>query len=140
MIIELAVERVQFTCGHCWHEWSTDYDVQQYKDAENGEWEYFSRDGVAVASPYTPAGAPPCPQCGRRWVGRIIARRPIPPPPGPAGTPRQRIAGTAGHRPERHGAPLLGADAHAQPGKLPPPDGGPHTPDSASAEPARTGW
>ncbi|WP_109279679.1 hypothetical protein [Streptomyces orinoci] len=113
MITELAVERVKFTCGQCWHEWSTDYDVQHYRDDTGHEWEYFSKDGIAVASPYTPAGAPPCPRCGRHWVGRLLARRPIPTPPGPARTPREKIE--AGHRPERQTAPLLGASAHTQP-------------------------
>ncbi|MEU2231475.1 hypothetical protein [Streptomyces vietnamensis] len=121
MITELALERVQFTCGHCWHEWSTDYDVQQYRDDQGGDWEYFSRDGVAVPSPYTPAGAAPCPRCGRRWVGRILARRRIPTVPGPADTPRESIVDAPGHRPERYGAPLLGASAHNQPQQFGPP-------------------
>lgn len=125
MIIELAVERAEFTCGHCWHQWSLDYDVQHYRDDEDGrEWEYFSRDGIPVDSPYTPAGAPPCPECGRHWVGRILARRLIPIPPGGQGTPRHAIADLSAHRPERHGAPLLAAHGHAQPEQLgPPPDG-----------------
>ncbi|MBL1094019.1 MULTISPECIES: hypothetical protein [Streptomyces] len=115
MITELALERVTFTCGHCWHEWSTDYDVSRYRDGEGHDWEYFSHDGVTVVSPYTTAGALPCPQCGRRWIGRLLARRPIPTPPGPQGTPRQEIIDSAGHRPERREAPLLAADAHVQP-------------------------
>ncbi|MFJ9770355.1 hypothetical protein ACIRVF_03830 [Kitasatospora sp. NPDC101157] len=113
MITELALERVEFTCGHCWHQWSVDYDVQQYRDAAGNTWEYFSRDGNPIDSPYTPAGALPCPACGRHWVGRLAARRPIPAAPGPDGTPRQAVV--AGHRPERHGAPLLTAADHAQP-------------------------
>ncbi|MGW0396003.1 hypothetical protein ACWDYJ_35115 [Streptomyces sp. NPDC003042] len=124
MITEMALERVEFTCGRCWYEWSLDYDVQQYSDDDAGGrvWEYFSRDGIPVASPYTPAGAPPCPVCGRRWVGRLLARRPIPAPPGPARTPRQEITDAAGHRPERRSAPLLGAGAHTQPEQTGPPD------------------
>ncbi|WP_251022374.1 hypothetical protein [Streptomyces sp. ISL-10] len=120
VITELAVERVEFTCGRCWHQWSADYDAQQYRDAEGDLWEYFSRDGIAVPSPYTPAGAPPCPLCGRRWVGRILARRPVPAPPGADHTPRLRITDRPGHRPERHGAPLLGAASHVQPEALDP--------------------
>jgi hypothetical protein len=121
MITEMALERVEFTCGKCWYQWSVDYDVQHYRD-EQGGWEYFSRDGLPVVSPYTPAGAVPCPACGRRWVGRLLARRPIPAPPGPAGTPRQTILDAAAHRSERHGAPLLGATAHSQPEQLGSPD------------------
>ncbi|MEV6210738.1 hypothetical protein [Kitasatospora sp. NPDC051914] len=112
---------MEFTCGHCWHQWSCDYDVQHYRDDGGSDWEYFSRDGIAVDSPYTPAGAPPCPRCGRHWVGRLLARRLIPTPPGPAGTPRRHVA--AGHRPERHGAPQLAAQAHAQPEQPGPPAG-----------------
>ncbi|GAA3387338.1 hypothetical protein [Streptomyces roseoviridis] len=121
MITELALERVHFACGRCWHEWSVDYDVQQYRDDQGSDWEYFSRDGASVPSPYTPAGAVPCPVCGRRWVGRILARRSIPTAPGPAETPRESVLDAPGHRPERHGAPLLGATAHGQPRQPGPP-------------------
>jgi hypothetical protein len=121
VITEMAVERVEFTCGRCWHEWSADYDVQQYRDEQGGQWEYFSRDGTPVPSPYTPAGAPPCPICGRRWVGRILARRPVPMPPGATHTPRLQITDASGHRSERHGARLLGSAAHVQPEPLGPP-------------------
>lgn len=121
MIIELALERVEFTCGHCWNQWSTDFDVQHYRDEDGSDWEYFSRDGVAVESPYTPAGAAYCPQCGHRWVGRILARRLIPVPPGRISTPRQQITDPRGHRSERHGAPPIGAHAHTQPRQPGPP-------------------
>ncbi|MFI9819579.1 hypothetical protein ACIHFC_03735 [Streptomyces sp. NPDC052013] len=116
MITELAVERVEFTCGHCWHKWSADYDVQYYRDDNGDEWEYFTRDGIAVSSPYDLQGAPACPICGRHWVGRLIARRPVPVPPGTSGTPRSRITVPRDqHRTDRHTAPPLEADAHDQP-------------------------
>lgn len=115
MITEMALERVEFTCGRCWYDWSIDYDVQQYSDDEGGAWEYFSRDGIPVPSPYTPAGASPCPVCGRHWVGRLLARRLIPAAPGVADTPREKVTDAARHRPERRGAPLLGSTAHTQP-------------------------
>ncbi|GAB2735128.1 hypothetical protein [Streptomyces bullii] len=114
MITELAVERVEFTCGSCWHRWSVDYDVQRYLDGHGDEWEYFYRDNTAVPSPYTPQGAPPCEHCGRRWVGRLVARRPVP-LPGTAGAPRSRVPTEGSHRPERHTAPLLEAGGHPQP-------------------------
>jgi hypothetical protein len=114
VITELAVERVEFTCGSCWHSWSVDYDVQRYRDDDGDEWEYFYRDNTAVASPYTPQGAPPCPHCGRRWVGRLVARRPVP-LPGDTEAPRSRVPTERVHRPERHTAPLLRAADHAQP-------------------------
>ncbi|MEK0098967.1 hypothetical protein WDA79_10795 [Streptomyces sp. A475] len=114
MITELAVERIDFTCGACWHRWSVDYDVQRYRDALDAEWEHFYRDNTAVPSPYTPAGAPPCEHCGRRWVGRLVARRPIP-VAGDAESLRSRIPAEGAHRPERHTAPLLKATGHLQP-------------------------
>ncbi|CQR62935.1 hypothetical protein ACFY4K_10870 [Streptomyces leeuwenhoekii] len=114
MITELAVERVEFTCGSCWHRWSADYDVQRHLDGQGQEWEYFSRDNAAVASPYTPEGAPPCPYCGRHWVGRLTARRPVP-LAGEPGAPRSRVPAEGTHRPERHAAPLLESAGHPQP-------------------------
>ncbi|MFD0331782.1 hypothetical protein ACFQZC_35575 [Streptacidiphilus monticola] len=65
MITELAVERVEFACGHCWHQWSVDFDVQQWRDEENGEeWEYFSRDGIPAASPTPPPERSPARPAG----------------------------------------------------------------------------
>ncbi|MFI8194810.1 hypothetical protein ACIF8T_39990 [Streptomyces sp. NPDC085946] len=114
MITELAVERAEFTCGSCWHRWSVDYDVQRYRDDSGDEWEYFYRDNTPVDSPYTPQGAPPCEHCGRRWVGRLVARRPVP-LSGDIEAPRSRIPAGGGHRPERHFAPMLHAAGHLQP-------------------------
>ncbi|MER5996817.1 hypothetical protein [Streptomyces viridosporus] len=113
MITELAVERVEFTCGSCWHSWSVDYDVQRYRDALDAEWEVFDRDNTAVPSPYTPQGAPPCEHCGRRWVGRLVARRPVPLPDAEA--PRSRVQVEGADRPERHAAPMLHAAGHPKP-------------------------
>lgn len=80
----------------------------------DAEWEYFSRDNVPVPSPYTPEGAPSCEHCGRRWVGRLVARRPVP-LSGDTGAPRSRVPAEGGHRPERHSAPMLHAAGHPQP-------------------------
>jgi hypothetical protein len=71
VITELASEQVKFTCGHCWHQWSVDYDVQRYRDDHGQDWEYYFREGLAAPSPYTTDGAQPCPLCGRHWVGHI---------------------------------------------------------------------
>lgn len=117
MITELAVERVEFTCGSCWHRWSADYDVQRYVDDRGEEWEAFYRDNAPVPSPYTPQGAPPCDYCGRHWVGRLVARRPVP-LPGPD-APRNRVPAEGTHRPERHEAPLLESGGHPQPAAVP---------------------
>jgi hypothetical protein len=121
VITELAVERVEFTCGNCWNHWSVDYDVQRNMDGRGEEWEYFYRDNTAVPSPYTPDGAPSCARCGRHWVGHLVARRPIP-LPGVAGAPRSRVPEEGLHRPERHRAPLLEAGGHQQPPREPPAD------------------
>ncbi|MDH6125668.1 hypothetical protein [Kitasatospora sp. GP82] len=116
MITELAVERVEFTCGHCWHSWSADYDVQHYRDEEGNDWEYFSHDGIPVASPYSPDGAPACPGCHRHWVGHLTARRLVPLPDEEPTRPRTGVIGDpAQHRPERHAAPQLSGTSHQQP-------------------------
>jgi len=84
MITELAVERVEFTCGHCWHGWSAEYDVLRHRDEDGTEHEQFSRDGIPVASPYSADGAPACPSCHRHWVGHLADRRVVPIPEGAA--------------------------------------------------------
>jgi hypothetical protein len=124
MITELAVERVEFTCGHCWRQWTVDYDVQHYSDNDGQDWEYFSLDGRPAESPYAPRGAQPCPGCGRHWVGRILARRPVSTPPGLADRPREHVTDPTGHRAERRHAPMLGAHDHAQPVQPGPPGPG----------------
>ncbi|MET9778979.1 hypothetical protein ABZ023_32815 [Streptomyces sp. NPDC006367] len=93
MITEFAVERVEFTCGSCWYRWSADYDVRRCRDDDGTEREYFHRDNAPVDSPYTPQGAPCCEHCGRRWVGRLVARLPVP-PEGEAEAPRGRVPGS----------------------------------------------
>ncbi|RAG86116.1 hypothetical protein DN069_07990 [Streptacidiphilus pinicola] len=138
MITELAVERVEFTCGHCWHQWSCDYDVQRYTDDTSQDWEYFALDGHPAESPYTPSGAQPCPGCGGHWVGRILARRPVPTPPGADGWPREQVADPVGHRAERHHAPMLGARTHLQPDQLGPPAVDDAVPDPARSAPDRS--
>jgi hypothetical protein len=121
MITELAVERVEFTCGQCWRHWTVDYDVQHYRDEDGADWELFSHDGVGASSPYTADGGAPCPGCGRHWVGHLAARRLVPPAPGGATTPRHRITDLAGHRPERHDAPLLSGSTAPRPADGPRP-------------------
>ncbi|MEU6237917.1 hypothetical protein [Kitasatospora sp. NPDC047058] len=115
MITELAVERVEFTCGHCWHPWSADYDVQHVRDEDGTDWEYFSLNGIPVTSPYVPDGAQACPECHRHWVGHLAARRLVPLVPAEENAPRSRISEPATYRPERHAAPMLSATSHHQP-------------------------
>ncbi|WP_051970710.1 hypothetical protein [Kitasatospora azatica] len=78
MITERAVEHVEFTCGHCWHQWSADYEVQHYRDEDGSDWENFSHDGVPAGSPYSTEGAPACPECHRHWVGHLTSRHLLP--------------------------------------------------------------
>ena len=118
------MERLEFTCGHCWRQWSVDFDVQRHTGSDSAEWEYFALDGHPAESPYTPRGALPCPGCGRHWVGRLLARRPVPVPPGPGGTPREAVTDPVGHRRERRHAPMLAARDHRQPVQPGPPGPG----------------
>ncbi|MGW6395083.1 STAS domain-containing protein [Streptomyces sp. NPDC055103] len=77
-----AVETVAFTCGHCWHEWTLDYEVQRSErgdgegDRGSRAGERYFRNGAQVPSPYVPSGAPACPRCGRRRLGRLGAQLP----------------------------------------------------------------
>lgn len=113
MITELAVERVEFTCGQCQDRWTVDYDVQRFMDGFGHEWEYFSCDNRSVPSPYSADSAPACGRCGHRPAGRLAARRPVP-LPGMPGSPRSPVPDAGGHRPERHSAPMLSAAADPQ--------------------------
>ncbi|MFE9421506.1 hypothetical protein ACFYNO_00935 [Kitasatospora sp. NPDC006697] len=80
MITELALEHVEFTCGHCWHQWAADYEVLHYRDEDGADWESFSKAGIPTGSPYETAGAPACPQCHRHWVGHLAERHLLPLP------------------------------------------------------------
>ncbi|MFF7892354.1 hypothetical protein ACFZDI_10600 [Streptomyces sp. NPDC007907] len=86
----------------------------------NAEWEVFYRDNTAALLPVPPQGPPLYEHCGRRWVGRLMARRPLP-LPGDAEAPRSRsrsrsrVPAEGGHRPKRHTAPTLHAAGHPQP-------------------------
>lgn len=93
---------------------------RRHWETESGVWNvalllaaHWHPDNTAVPSPYRPS-APPCEHCGRRWVGRLVARRPVP-LPGDAEAPRSCVPAQGGHRPERHTAPMLHAAGHPQP-------------------------
>ncbi len=83
MITELTMERVEFTCGHCWHRWTADYCVRHYQDEDGTDREDFSQHGLPAPSPYSADGAPACPECHRHWVGHLVGRRLEAPPPEP---------------------------------------------------------
>ncbi|GHB49046.1 hypothetical protein GCM10010377_45030 [Streptomyces viridiviolaceus] len=73
MITELAVERLEFTCGQ-----QVERRLRRavLPRRERDEWEYFGLDGHGVPSLYDPEGAPPCPICGGCWVGNLICAGP----------------------------------------------------------------
>ncbi|MHA6793434.1 hypothetical protein ACVGVM_07905 [Pseudonocardia bannensis] len=75
MIREIALDTVEFLCPWAHPRWVGEYHVVHYEDAEGGEYEFFSVQGVPVPSPYTLDGAPACPHCGVLVPGRLIARR-----------------------------------------------------------------
>ncbi|NMH95946.1 hypothetical protein [Pseudonocardia acidicola] len=75
MIREIALDTVEFVCPSGHPRWSEEHHVVHYEDADGGQYEFFSLQGVPVPSPYTIDGAPPCPECGGLVLGRMIARR-----------------------------------------------------------------
>jgi ribosomal protein S27AE len=77
VIVELAVERYQFTCRNCGHTWSADYDVQYLQDNTGDTWAFYRLDGAPVLAP--PEDLHLCPVCGHGSVFvDLIARRDIP--------------------------------------------------------------
>lgn len=68
---ESYVERYSFTCVHCRHHWSAEYEVRHVEDGHGHEHDYYSRDGLPVVTPTAPGG-PCCPQCGAHWVSPAI--------------------------------------------------------------------
>lgn len=67
MRTESYVERYAFTCVHCHHRWTVDYEVRHVEDGRGHEHDYYSRDGLPVVSPFVPGG-PCCPLCGAQWL------------------------------------------------------------------------
>jgi len=63
MLKELAVTRFRFTCAHCGHNWTVDYDVQHVEDGHGQAWDYYSLNGSPVTAPTAP-GVVRCPACG----------------------------------------------------------------------------
>lgn len=88
---ELALEKVEFTCGRCWRQWSAEYDVQHYQDEDGKDWEIYYRDGIPVESPYSPAGAQACPACGHPFVGHLVERQLVPQAGGETGVPHSHV-------------------------------------------------
>ena len=60
MITDIAVEEVEFRYAQSHWRDRAEYDVVSYTDAEGGNWDFYSLDGVPVLSPYTVDGAPIC--------------------------------------------------------------------------------
>jgi hypothetical protein len=77
MIVELAVERYQFTCRNCGHTWTARYDVQYLRDNTGDTWAFYQLDGAPVLAP--PEDVHLCPVCKHSNVFvDLIARRDIP--------------------------------------------------------------
>jgi hypothetical protein len=77
VIVELAVERYQFTCRNCGHTWTADYDVQHLQDNTGDTWAFYRLDGVPVLKPAEDLHL--CPVCAHSSVFvDLIARRDVP--------------------------------------------------------------
>ena len=80
---ELLVEEFLFTCAHCAHAWSVEYDVQHVEDGHGHECDYFFLHHHPSADPTAPQ-AVTCPACQSTQVRRE------------AGHAARRAAGDAG--------------------------------------------
>jgi hypothetical protein len=115
MLIELAVERLRFTCPGCQVSWIADYDVQRVEDPYGDVFEYYSLDGLPVEVPTAP-GAVCCSRCGRWTVVELVARRLVPVVhAGTATAPRRRVDPARAEA--ARGAPMLSGSA--PPGPVP---------------------
>lgn len=67
MLSETHVEQYAFTCVHCRHHWTAEYEVRHVEDGRGHEHDYYLRGGLPVATPTVQGGAS-CPRCGAQWV------------------------------------------------------------------------
>lgn len=113
MLKELAVTRFRFTCAHCEHNWTVDYDVQHVEDGHGQAWDYYSLSGSPVTAPTAP-GVVRCAACGAHRVHvELIATRDIPlvePADCLRGPAALAEPATPGQRAARRSAPLLAGD------------------------------
>ena len=76
---ELLVEEFLFTCAHCAHAWSVEYDVQHVEDGHGHECDYFFLHQHPSADPKGPQDVT-CPACHSTQVGaKLITQRAVPP-------------------------------------------------------------
>jgi ribosomal protein S27AE len=107
VIVEIAVERYHFVCGHCGYEWTADYDVQYLRDYSGEVLAFYRLNGAPVEPP--PEDVIICPRCGEGPVRvELIGRRDVPIASLDSDEPRQKVATTPEER--RASAPYL--DAH----------------------------
>jgi hypothetical protein len=63
MFRELSQTRITFVCGHCAHEWVTDYEIRHVEDGHGHSADYYARNGLPAVSPLAIGGVS-CPECG----------------------------------------------------------------------------
>lgn len=63
MFRELSQTRITFVCGHCAHEWVTDYEIRHVEDGHGHSADYYARNGLPAVSPLAVGGVS-CPECG----------------------------------------------------------------------------
>ncbi|HVV12063.1 hypothetical protein [Amycolatopsis sp.] len=77
MICEYGMETYRFTCHHCDHTWTIEYQVRYATDSEGSPWTFHYREGSPAASPV--AGTIVCDHCRHTHVGaHLDARRYLP--------------------------------------------------------------
>ncbi len=77
MVVEEDVGVVEFVCPGCRYRWRRSYALVHCEYLSGEVRDYFSLAGERVASPYSPDGAPTCPKCAERAVGRPAPRFPV---------------------------------------------------------------
>ncbi|MBY8889448.1 hypothetical protein K7472_32120 [Streptomyces sp. PTM05] len=74
-MVEREVELIEFICPRCAHRWTRAYDLVHCESPSGEVRDYYGLGGLFVVSPYSPEGAPSCPVCAWRAVGRRAAAR-----------------------------------------------------------------
>jgi len=92
MLVETAVERYRFVCGHSW---TADYDVQYVSDDVGATFAFYRLDGVPVLPQLWRQGRQGHPRRAPRQPARTLGQRPA----APAGHDQRGTAPCVGSAP-----------------------------------------